>query len=56
MSEYVDVLLPLLDQKPADAHGDLWSYHGTGAAAPDVVWRHWDRRCCGCAERALRGR
>jgi 5,10-methylenetetrahydromethanopterin reductase len=29
------------DQKPADVHGEFWSYHGTvdvpGAAAPDVV-------------------
>jgi 5,10-methylenetetrahydromethanopterin reductase len=41
MSEYLSVLLPLLDQQPADVHGEFWSYHGTvgvpGASAPPVI-------------------
>jgi F420-dependent oxidoreductase-like protein len=28
MSEYLDILLPLLAQQPADASGEIWSYHG----------------------------
>lgn len=28
MSEYLDILLPLLAQKPVDASGATWSYHG----------------------------
>ena len=28
LSEYLDILLPLLAQKPSDAAGAAWTYHG----------------------------
>ena len=41
MSEYLDILLPLLDGQPVDVSGRTVSYHGTldvpGAAAPPVL-------------------
>jgi F420-dependent oxidoreductase-like protein len=41
MSEYLDVLVPALDQQAVDAHGDSVSYHGPvdvpGASAPDLM-------------------
>src|SRR5262249_39119096 len=41
MSEYLDVLVPALQQKPIDAHGASVSYHGEmdvpGAPAPAVL-------------------
>lgn len=41
MSEYLDIVLPLLEGKPAGAAGEFWTYHGPvdvpGAPACDVM-------------------
>ena len=41
LGEYLDILVPALEQKPIDAHGDSVSYHGVidvpGAPVPDLM-------------------